>query len=369
MEYVNGRFIDGKYVISELLAMIKSGKYDDYELFSYIKTTKHITAKAFCDMLETYQGYYSKSDLEILYSFAYDLTKEHMYKIRLDKILSYNSDVDAINYMISNNYTTTNFIRDLDYIRPIANKVYSASDYQRLNHLLELYRAFNKQRKILEKEKTKEEFNKSMLEDARKRVKNVIDNDLSSADSKDIEVISKLDLSLYEEYKKYISQNQAQRYAVIVSKGKRIISLILNGIDVDNDKKRPFDIVDYFTFTKILPAQMFNIIKSYLSPKERIIFKKFETRYEKMQNLDLRRLYSAKQVFGAKLDENGNIIEGTGRIITDYEKQNIVIYMKNNNLPLYSSVYQALFLRWQKGYLEMPTKFNENIENKNKSLV
>lgn len=369
MEYINGRFIDGKYVINELLSMIKSGKYDDYDLFSYIKTTKNMTARAFCDMLETYQDYYNKNDLEILHSFAYDLTKEHLYKLRLDRILSYDRDVDAINYMISNNYTTTNFIYDLDYIRPIANKVYSASDYQRLNHLLELYRAFNKQRKILEKEKIKEENNKNMLEEARKRVRNVIDNNLGSADSKDIEVISKLDLPLFEEYKQYTNQNQAQRYAVIVSKGKRIVSMILNGIDVDNDKKRPFDIVDYFTLTKILPSQMFTIIKSYLSPKERIIFKKFETHYEKMQNLDLGRLFSAKQIFGAKLDENGNIIEGTGRIITDYEKENIILYMKKNNLPLYSSVYQALFHRWQKGYLEMPTKFNENAENKNKSLV
>lgn len=138
-----------------------------------------------------------------------------------------------------------------------------------------------------------------------------------------------------------------------------MINLIENGIQLENGHIRKFDIIDYLSRTSLRTDEYLKIIKGKVSPHEYYLFKRFASS-NMFIPINTNKLYNTFQSYNVQFDKSNHIIPGTGRIIEKYEKENIINYIKTHHLPFTENVYNALFDRWKKGYIEMPTKFNQD---------
>ena len=348
-------------VVSEILAMIKTGKYSDYELYRFLSTSKRISSLYFSQIMANIQSEFSRTDLEILFDFAYHYSKNTMYQTILNKLLSFNSNDDAINYMISIDYTPGDLYKHLEYLTANSNKYFTEEDYNRLVNLRNDYQKIRTSIKERNNELQKQEE----LNIALQNVKDAILNK-TALSSHDITLLRDTSNPLLDEYFKMQEEKHKQIFAVIINKIRNMAKELKEGITLEDGSNRPYDIADYFISTKLPFKKLEELAKIYLSYSDYLLIKRFVKKYEKFHGLSVDKLYDEKQVFNAQFDSDGNMI--SGREITKYEKENIVMYMKNKDLPMYREVYQALFLRWKKGYLEMPTKFTIDCDNKTHSL-
>ena len=352
-------------VVSELLNLIKTGKYSDFELYRFLSTNKKISSLYFSQIMENVQSEFSKKDLELLFDFAYNYSKDTMYQIILNKLLSFKSNDDAINYMISIDYTPDDLYKHLWYLSSNYDKHYSNEDYERLVNLRKDYqRIMSLIKKTIKSENDKLKRQKE-LEVATQNLKDALLNK-TTLTPHDIALLKDNNNPLLDQYFKMREEKRKQIFAIIINKIRNMVKGLKEGIILEDGTKRAYDIADYHLSTKLSFNQLEDIAKIYLSPTDYLLIKRFVKKYEKAHPLSLDKLYAEKQVFNAQFDSDGNMI--SGREITKYEKENIVIYMKNKGLPMYREIYNALFLRWKKGYLEMPTKFMIDDDNKTHSL-
>lgn len=159
--------------------------------------------------------------------------------------------------------------------------------------------------------------------------------------------------------KKYKEDSMKEEREKLVMLGKLIINAIKNGITHDDGRKRKFDIIDFYITTPLSFNELFYIIRDDLNIDEIRIYRKFQQVNNKNEEINLNQLYTSRQIFGLKFDENGNAIPETGREVTNEEKENLVNYILGAGLPLTNDVYDAALDRWRNDFLKMPTRFND----------
>ena len=160
--------------------------------------------------------------------------------------------------------------------------------------------------------------------------------------------------------KLYQQESMKEERAKIVQMGKSIINAIKNGIILEDGRVRKFDIVDYYSLTALNFNELVYIIRDDLSVSEIKIIRKFQQAYEGVEPITLEMLFQTRRIYNVEFDEYRRIIPGSGREVTNEEKENIYNLMVSYNLPIINEVYEALLERWKHDFLELPTKFNQD---------
>lgn len=379
-----------KLNLEDLKLILEKAKknYDIEELREHIRNTYNATASVFAKVVSIYQNYFNEDDREILYDLAYDYSKyQYDYVLTLQKLLDINDECNIINYLISTDIIPSKL--DTYISRAETKRFFSEDQLDKLRKISEKYKVIVKpiidakiSKAISEGklESFKKEY-KNKLEEARKIIKGFIGANVrnifeyskqNNIDKNEfyrcLHVLKSLDDPVYTEYKLYTKSQNGQRYAALVYNGKKIVQQLINGVQLDNGEIRDFDMIDYYELTSMPPETFLNVVKNELSPKERLIFIKFIKSNTNLVPLNLIKLYSMLQILDVQFDEKNRTIPGTGRVIEQFEKENLINYLKAMDIPLNMCTYNAALKRWKNGYLVMPTPFYEDVSISSKKV-
>lgn len=157
-----------------------------------------------------------------------------------------------------------------------------------------------------------------------------------------------------------------------------IINQIVNGIELPNGEVRPFDILDFYlckginhdkvlseikdfvkdliTNKKIVLTKDLELIKNFLTNMQKGIGVVFTE--EKQQEIFETQIFEMKDEYNTLRDKNGRPIPGTGITLTNEEKQKLLDYLKENNVPNTRKMYEMVRKRYITGELDL-SKINE----------
>ena len=166
----------------------------------------------------------------------------------------------------------------------------------------------------------------------------------------------------------YKDESKKDEKNTLVVLGHEIANKMKNGITYEDGRTRAYDVIDYYNDCKLPLYLFYVIIRDQLSLEEQRLFGSFIGKVVNSEKLSLRILYGTKSILELKYDENGNLIEGSGREITTEEKEALVKFIESHEWELTKTVYDAAFNRWKNGFLEMPTKFNIDENNESRHM-
>lgn len=173
-----------------------------------------------------------------------------------------------------------------------------------------------------------------------------------------LELVRQNDEQLYNKYLQHIESNKNKVYEDLLSKALIVINLIKNGVE-EKGAKRDFDLVDYYKYLPLGFDRMLRIFRENLDLDD---YKLLSTYINKNKNdkelsdTEINNIYNMKTIVNVQLDEENKVIPGTGREITVEEKQNIVNYLRNNNIPVTNKTYNIIYRRWLSGELVLETE-------------
>ena len=137
---------------------------------------------------------------------------------------------------------------------------------------------------------------------------------------------------------------------------ENLVEMIKKGITLTNGNHRKFDLLDYYQVTNIPLVELPKIAKDKVSKSDFRFLLYFINQNKNDYNIDgsfLKKIYDEKYVVDVELDENNRPIFGTGREITKGEKQDIVMYLSRNRIPLTKRTYSIAMRRYIDGELIM----------------
>lgn len=332
---------------------------------NYIKTivyNNHLSSYGVKSFIEKYKFYNKKytdnldSIIEKVNLAIKLLEKEHKYihySIALMKIEKCN-DMEEIKMIVKNNitYLTNNnveiFIRNYRII--LDDKKKQELEEQLLSKIEQAKEEIKKEG-VLEKERRKEnlynsvDFNMFLSSDIKSKddfckLMDIGENDFNALFS----MLEVKDNELYLKIKEKMQSLQGQRYVVLLNKVNDIANKITNGIKLEDGSKRNFEILDYFLSTKL-------------------DFDNFIDLYTRNKNIDVASLKSIKMFFRSnKLTSKLNIkqeldgktifmIDNTPYEVTRDEKEEVIKYLEEKEIPIYIKIYKQALKRHIKGNL------------------
>ena len=122
---------------------------------------------------------------------------------------------------------------------------------------------------------------------------------------------------------------------------KDVIERIQNGVETETGDIREFDIVDFLNLYGLDIIKFYDSVKDKLEPRERKILAVFYGKFVPSRFVDFCDSISARNSYdyaimmgtnyieNIELDENGEMIPGTGRVITEEEKLRIIDFYEN----------------------------------------
>lgn len=144
-----------------------------------------------------------------------------------------------------------------------------------------------------------------------------------------------------------------------LERAKEIVKLLHIGVENEDGELRNFNILDYYNIINISPKRLYEItvseLKKEYSDSE---IKKFRLFVQKSLN-DYK--LTVKAIMDVK---HSIIVNDEVREITDYDKTNVIGYLKAHNLPLTSDLYSLAL----KSYLSGELNINNNLDE-SKTLV
>ena len=178
--------------------------------------------------------------------------------------------------------------------------------------------------------------------------------------NKCLELVKEHNEELYKKYREKIDGKRNQIYAVVVEKIKKIINLLKDGV-IDNDIKRPFDLIDYYQTTKLSFDDTLKIAKSLL--QQSIIqskdyallvrFVKTNQSGEKVVYSDIKRILNEKQEINCEKNSKGYPIPGTGEVVSEEIKRSLIEYLKQYDVPINYRTYHIAFNRYKNGLIDL----------------
>ncbi len=130
------------------------------------------------------------------------------------------------------------------------------------------------------------------------------------------------------------------------------------GVLVDKDTLRPFDLVDYYKNTKLLPKTLYdNVVydSDEFTSEEKRGFYSFV-----LQNSDDKRL-KIKEIMSIK---HTVMVEDNPRVITDQEKTNVIKYLKQRKIPVTVTTYNIILKRYLYEGLDICDFVENNMDSK-----
>lgn len=132
---------------------------------------------------------------------------------------------------------------------------------------------------------------------------------------------------------------------------KELATKIQRGI-IENGKLRKFDILDYYDITDIPLSKINDYLKDNVTPSDERIIKKFKRLHidaDATSENQERQIYNEVYRYGVEFDNYGRLIENSGKVITDKEKQIMIDYLKSKGIKVNMTTYIALRNRYVKG--------------------
>lgn len=230
----------------------------------------------------------------------------------------------------------------------------------------------SKQRKddrLKEREKIREEEIESQLSIAKEKVREFLDDvesdsivmfcEVHNIDrdvfSNYVAIVKEKDLDLFNLYDNKVKTLQSQRYAVIIEKVNLIINYLKNGVE-EYGVTRQFDLIDYYMITSISLSQILKLSKDFLSKDNLLLLKKFINQNisgEKNNPSIIKQIMSEKVIINYEKDKNGLPIPGTEELFSNDEKERLIKFLKNNNIPINLKTYNLVFRRYRNGLLDI----------------
>lgn len=182
----------------------------------------------------------------------------------------------------------------------------------------------------------------------------------------------------FEKYMKMIQTTHGELYQKVLLKleGKglydvnqldvqvyTIIDLIENGVCETNGTIRPFDIIDYYIYTKMTFNQIVRYCAQHCTVTELNILKSFVFKNKSLTVLNnncIEALLSEHFEIQPKFDSNQQLICGSGRIITCEEKQHIIDYLNHHEIPITYQTYGQAFKRYLNNQLVVDAVSNNS---------
>lgn len=140
---------------------------------------------------------------------------------------------------------------------------------------------------------------------------------------------------------------------------RMLLQGIRKGVNFDGETRK-FDLLDYYEVMNIKLDKLLSIVGPYLTKVELETLSGFIKRYHddiryNKSNQDY--LLATKITVGIKFDDTGKVIAGTGREISNDEKQAIIDDLRERKIPLTRSTYYESIRRIATG---------ESIKNRSK---
>ena len=150
-------------------------------------------------------------------------------------------------------------------------------------------------------------------------------------------------------YQQKIDQYKKDRYLYILNFIKNLVKCLKEGI-IYNDKKRDYDIIDYYMSTNINLEDILDIAKGNVSNKDYNILRRFvndNIKASKTRANDIKQIMDQKVITSYKTNTKGNIIEGSEVVFSNDEKQKIIDFLNNNNIPVNLKTYSLMYKRYK----------------------
>ena len=145
-----------------------------------------------------------------------------------------------------------------------------------------------------------------------------------------------------------------------VERAKEVVKLLHTGIIDDNNEVREFNILDYYKIIGISPKSLYE--RTYDELRKEYS----ESELKKFYSFVLRSIGDPKITEKAIMEVKHSVLINDKLVeITDFDKTNIINYLKSNKIRLTSDVY-ALAL---KDYINNGFSFKNNLDKKNKALT
>lgn len=217
-----------------------------------------------------------------------------------------------------------------------------------------------------------------LLSKAKRLIKDFIGNYLSSKEefcaSNNIDIsyfdrclalVERTDEGLYRIYLSKIETTLFEKRELLKPKVALLLSCIKNGIPVDENTRREFDLIDYYQIIgepfediadaadEFLISQDPNIIRAFVSPN----FIRNDI-YQNRTVLPLTPNGVSKMLDGSHTVKKDGIV----REITSAEKQYVVDFLNSHSIPISEKTYSIAMRRYLKGQL-VETKIPEERDN------
>ena len=298
-------------------------------------------------------------------------TKGEYVTIFSDLLKMKDSDqiLDYLNKTCGGNYTMLTNLRTSISTYTIVH-CHSLSDEQKniieddLKNKLGLYTdCLKKHNRIVFKQKFDVEREKKDLEilpTARVIIKDIVDTDLSIREylknnnlttgqfNAYLKVLKKYDEDLYNKCKnrdKLKSEQYFNKHCVLLDS---LLNDLKNGLLRDN-KQKSFDVLDYYLMygvpllelKKAIEYENFNVNRN-----DYLLLRKFISTHMNDNPLDVNTTINTDIEINAKRDDKGFPIKGTGMVITKEERENILLFLNKNNVPLTTATYRIALKRY-----------------------
>lgn len=167
-----------------------------------------------------------------------------------------------------------------------------------------------------------------------------------------LKIMKKENKPIYDLYIKKAFLINKKKEQELIKKIPEIIELLKEG----NNKK--FNLLEYYLMTNIPIKRFEEICKEEIKNKnlDQIDYAKYISKFiTKNKN---KKEYTEKEIntlltnerniIDFKTDENGNFIEGTGRELTLEEKEEIITFLKENNVPITRTTFNLAIANYNK---------------------
>ena len=144
-----------------------------------------------------------------------------------------------------------------------------------------------------------------------------------------------------------VSQEDKDLHVKLINKYRKLATLLNNTIKENN---KNFDILDYLDITDINPEDLVNTINKSGYLDLRKFYNKYQFIFRDEINFE-KEVQNSSIIFDAEYDKNNNYIEGSGRMITDEEKQKAIEYMEEHNYYKTQLIYNIVIRKYVKGLI------------------
>lgn len=186
-----------------------------------------------------------------------------------------------------------------------------------------------------------------------------------------LRILKKHDANAYEKYAKRKQTVQKQSFNDNNDTAQRLLLFLKNGVSLEDGTTREFDLLDYYLNFQILPKDLNDCVKCQTNPINIADYKILRPFISKLMSpstqLNIEQIMNATLEVNAQRDENGWPIMGTGRIITSEEKQEVIDFLINNNIPVTTKLYDIALKRYINGISYSID--NSTVQNQEQTLV